>query len=303
MKYLTFLFIFTINGTLFGQIFCPDGDTFQGNVTKVESKVYAIQQRPIVGLNDSLQLLETSTTIVKDGKTIRKAIRYPSGEPMCYCQNVYAPNNLLVERTIYTSDSLVDVKKFFHYSGNVNIKTEYLNRKNEIFSTRIYEIDSLHLISKSMEIIGDKIEDVRLDSLNKSYLPLMSCSVDEEGRKHLIALIEYDSLNRVRTRILFDNNSSFESKIIYSYDKFNRVTERNWCDKNGNSIGKDSIVYDNNSNVIYSRNYVPHRDKWETTSFEYKYDEYGNYVTKLEWSIYGTSRYLIRREERKITYE
>ncbi len=302
MKSFLFFTLFLIHGTVFCQIYCPSGEVFQGPVKKVKIEFYSRERKILSDREDTpIALTSSSSILFEHGKLIQKTIQYPSGNLKCYCTNEYDSSGNLHERIIYTPDSLIDVRKVYFYTNRKWVKTEYYNRKNELFSTRIYDIDSSQFIAKSMEVFDDSFEDLIYYSLNSDFSPIESYKFDESGNKVLYQTTEYDSLKRVIKQVNY-KEKMVEGYSTYTYDEANRIIESSMYDANNRLVEKDSVSYDQYSNIVYSKKYSS-TNLGKIDSFTYQYDSYGNYIYKMSWKGVGSFRYLISRESRVITYE
>lgn len=302
MKFFLILVVSLIPGIIFGQLYCPAEEILQGPVIKVKTELYSRKRNILSGLEElPITLKVSSTTIIENGKIILKSFKYPSGELKCFCTNKYDDYNNLSERIIYAPDSLIDVKKVFSYNNGQLIRTEYYNRKNQLFSTRVYQIDSTGYSAISMELFDEGYEDLSYIKLNNDFLPVKYYTADSSGVKDLYKSIEYDSLKRVAKQVNYFENK-IASHFSNKYDDFSRIIETLWYDNHGFFIGKDSTAYDEYSNITYFRkdNAI---NSWASESFTYEYDKYGNYVSKMSWIGIGSSRKLVSKELRTITYE
>lgn len=303
MRYFIFFTISLVSGFIYGQIYCPTNDSFTGNVKNISTNTYSKEPKVLIGIElDSLTLTESSIAEIQYGRVVQKSIFYKNGNLKCRCTKNYNTINKLVNHTTFAHDNAVDRKIIYTWKFERLIKTEYFNRENQMFSTIIYERDSIHYFIRSKEVFDGEIDNHYYTELNESYLPIRRYSIDKAGNKLLFEVTEYDTLNRIKKKTDWNNDKSRFDMLIFSYDSLDRFIAGKRYNQEGTYIGADSLVYDQYSNVIFSHLYDSYSKNWTTRYFNYEYDNYGNYIVKKEWVEHFGTRTLVLKEKREIIY-
>lgn len=97
------------------------------------------------------------------------------------------------------------------------------------------------------------------------------------GQESSIYKYEYDSLNRiVKSQWISTSSGSVNSEWVYSYNRANQITKWVKTDRHGNLKESHEFQYDPYGNPIKDRS-----DNGSTLSWEYLYDDHGNWVKSI----------------------
>lgn len=205
----------------------------------------------------------------------------------------YDKNNRISNEKEYFQDSTLSYITFYKYdfSGNIEEKTRYDSEKN-IIEKVFYEYN----------INGDKEKEI----FNYNERKWKEIVFNHLGNE--IEITRYDTLGAI------------SSKRKYKYDdKGNRI-ESTWFLSDGNLSSLKKSVYDDNNKLISSIDYNsdgeknseynyaydeqgnPIEIKWiyhflntsETTTYEYDYDDFNNWINRIEYKD-NIPQFIVRR--------
>ena len=309
LKYLLnilILFCPLITECIYAQIYCPAEETFNGPVIYVKETVYKLPERRLFGSYDeteldTLRLTEKALIQVNNGLIIEKQVLGANDSPYCRCLKNYSSEDKLLVKTTFNYSGKIDTRIVNKWEDGLLTRINRYNVKDSLYSSTVYIRDELIEISK--ELVDGNDENIIYTELNNINQPLRRYTIDAFGSKKLFAEFEYDSLSRISSTHVWNADRKYDQHFMTYYDSLGRVNKREWFDRDSNSMLTDSLVYDNNSNIIFERSYDFIKGYSSSNFYEYQFDQYGNILIKENWTIYFDRKKLTSRILREYTYE
>ena len=308
LKYLLqilILFCTLITECIYAQIYCPAEETFNGPVVFVNETIYKLPERRVLSsyneTEDTIRLTEKALIRVNNGLIIEKQVLGANDSPFCRCTKTYTSEDQPLIKTTFNYYGKVDTRIVNTWENGLLTRIDRYNVKDSLYSSTVYLRDELIEISK--ELVDGNEENIIYTELNNRNQPLKRYTIDALGSKKLFTELKYDSIGRLSSTHVWNSDRKYDQHFLTYYDSLGRVNRRDWFDRDGYSISTDSLVYDNNSNIIFERSYDFIKGYSSSNFYEYQFDLYGNILIKENWAIYYERKKLTSRILREYTYE
>lgn len=301
---IVMLCCFLLTEFAFSQIYCPVEESFLGPVVSVKETIYELPQHVVSSADhqDSLILTYHTFYTVENGRVTNKRILGASGSQKCRCTLSYTKDGNIHEKATYGSNDLVDTRVVNTWSNDQLVRIDRFDIHDSLYSSTVYIHDDKAHTLVSKEVFNDTEENVIYSELDQNDQPLRRYMTDIAETKKLYAEFEYDSLGRVIVTHVWNYSRKYDQHFMTYYDSLGRVVKRDWFERDGVFKGADSIVYDQNSNVVFEHSYDFILGYWSTVHYKLQLDDYGNMVMKETWNEYLGSRELTSRIYWEYTY-
>ena len=210
-----------------------------------------------------------------------------------YCIWAYDDIGREIKQTDYRDSNRLERTIEYSYEKNgATIEKNYDN-KGKLYSTWVREIDSANFICRYYELIKGKIDDDYVSTLNNSFLPLSSFTIDSKGNRVQYQELSYDDKNRKISSAFYSVDSSIYDHYENRYNKKGNIIEITKFNKEGQIIGLTNQQFDEFGNVIQILRYYLKDINYFTTDVEridYTYDEHGNWTSKKIYSEYASGK-------------
>lgn len=248
-------------------------------------------------------LLENDYNLQKSVKSIEEIRYYPTK----YSDSIIKGE--LSGCTLLEFDKYGNISSRKEFDSNKKLTKRFINKydyQNLAYQEFEYKDgDSLNIYSESNYSIDSniKISSVVHRLSNGNILFKSEFTYDsmentikeiefENGQKNIIEWVNiYDGANLVE-RKEFLNGSDECSKTLLEYDSLGNVSNKKWINRFGETVFNDSFKYDDFGNVITKL------AKNNKQTFHYEYDKHNNWTERIEYE--NGKPWIIT--ERKIKY-
>ena len=194
---------------------------------------------------------------------------------------VYDKNEKIIETGKYERDGSIYEKVFYERNENGKaIKALKKNSENEIKSYWTYEYDSnqnaIEVNTYNSENILTKIQSNKYDENGNNIEMILKAPESENGWKYVY---KYNSDNKKIEQFRYKPDGSIKDRRTYNYNNDGNEFEQ-FQHKPDGTIMKYVSEYDEMDNLINHTWYDEQGNQTHQTSYEYVYDENGNWITK-----------------------
>lgn len=204
----------------------------------------------------------------------------------------------IIEEYSYEPNDLLEKKIIFKYDGKHNkIEVNSYNFESKLIFKWIYEYNDKGFLTNRIcfkpdgsqywkqsfnyDAMGNLIEEIW-------YTP--------EGVQNWKLTYGYDNQGNKIEEINYDEKGSLYEKQTYSYDEKGNKIEANNYDSDLSLSWKQTFLYDDKRNIVEKNWYNFEGSVFNIkTTFEYEYDEKGNWIRRID-SFNGIPEYILERE-------
>ena len=270
MRKLTAVFLIFSTNLLFGQSYLDKDIKFQGSIHAVyQLKYRAIEKDGKLIKGDTIECSELKYEFDENNRLLTE--EYCELDYITSYKYIYDEAGKLLERTNFNR-----VDRKYEYDELGNLKKELMFNSVELFGSWTYKYDDL----------GNRIE--RTGFLGDSFVERWIKIYDHSNR-------------RIKEYMVGEEPDTIPTYMVitYEYDEIGRLIKRLNTNPDTQVQAFSTFKYDDNNNVIeyFSRNDFQ-RGIEEFKTYEYKYDEKGNWILRIEY--YNSNPSIIT--ERRIEY-
>ena len=194
---------------------------------------------------------------------------------------IYDKNEKVIETGQYEIDGSLYEKTLYERNENGDVlKAIKKNSLNETKSYWIYEYNSKKkMVSVKTFDSENKVTNIQSNEYDENGNNIemsLKTSENENGWKYVY---KYNSDNKKIEQFRYKPDGSLKDNRKYSYDKNGNLNIEIKIDPNG-SILKFVSEYDKMNNITIQNWFNEKEEQTHQTSFEYVYDENGNWITK-----------------------
>ncbi|MDE3743274.1 hypothetical protein [Maribacter polysaccharolyticus] len=193
---------------------------------------------------------------------------------------IYDKNEEIIEYVQYKTDGAVYEKTTYERNEKGDAQKGITkNASGEIISYWIYECDSkenlIEVKTYDAENNLTEIQSNKNDENGNIIEILLKSPESEKGWRYVY---KYNSDNKKIEELSFKPDGSLKDRRMYSYDKHGNENTVIKFYPDGEFV-KKVYEYDTMNNLIIENTFDKHGKLRRQTSFEYLYDDYGNWIT------------------------
>ncbi len=185
----------------------------------------------------------------------------------------------LIIRNGYFNDSIYST---YNEDGNITDFNEY-NVKGDLESYTVYTYgEDGNLTEKNRYSSKGEVIQKEIITCNNQGDIIQSDAYDLDGKMDSYKSYKYTIKNYLARLSYYSPDGTLKSTIHYKYNNEGHLIERSTYDSEGDLMDKFEAICDQFGNIINEKRYSDLGNIVWNISFEYTYDEYDNWIEKID---------------------